>query len=144
MEGLTLTADPLVVLAQPLKSTYYTVKVINTDGCEAKVSQRVQVNEPHIWAPNVFSPRRRDAQNDYFLLFSSEGSVLSVKTLQVFDRWGTMIFQNNDLQPNVEKMGWDGSFRGEVVEPAVFVWYAEVLLADGQVVVLKGDVTVVD
>ena len=44
----------------------------------------------------------------------------------------------------VEKMGWDGSFRGRTVQPAVFVWYAEVLLANGELVLMKGDVTVVD
>ena len=144
MEGLTPTTDPLVVIAHPLKSTYYTVKVVNTDGCEAKVSLRTQVDEPHIWAPNVFSPRRRDGSNDFFLLFASDHSVEKIRTFQIFDRWGSMVFRNDDLLPNVEKMGWDGSFRGRTVQPAVFVWYAEVLLANGELVLMKGDVTVVD
>ncbi len=144
MEGLTLTADPLVVIAKPLRSTYYTVTVVNKEGCEAKISLRAQVDDPHLWAPNVFSPGRRDGDNDFFLLFASDNSVQIIKTLQVFDRWGTMVFRNDDLLPNVEKMGWDGSFRGQTVQPAVFAWYAEVLLANGELVLMKGDVTLVD
>jgi len=38
-------------------------------------------------------------------------------------------------------MGWDGKFRGEFMNPAVFVWYAEVRFNDGEVLLLKGDVT---
>ena len=30
------------------------------------------------------------------------------------------------------------------MNPAVFVWYAEVLLKDGQVILMKGDVTIVE
>lgn len=40
-------------------------------------------------------------------------------------------------------VGSDGSFRGQHLSPGVFGWYAEVLLQDGQVLLLKGDVTVV-
>lgn len=144
MEGLTPTADPLVMIAKPLRPLYYTVTVQNTDGCEAKISLRAQVDQPNLWAPNVFSPRRRDGNNDYFLIFASDNSVQNIKTLQIFDRWGNMVFRNDDLQPNIEKMGWDGSFRGTTMQPAVFAWYAEVLLVSGEQVVLKGDVTVVD
>jgi len=144
MEGLTPTADPLVMVARPARPLYYTVTVLNTDGCEAKVSLRAQVDQPNLWAPNVFSPRRKDGNNDYFLIFASDNSVQIIKTLQIFDRWGNMVFRNDDLQPNIEKMGWDGSFRGTTMQPAVFAWYAEVLLFSGEVVVLKGDVTVVD
>ena len=144
MEGLTLTDQPNVVIAQPLRFTQYQVQVINKDGCEDRALLTVRVDKPQLWAPNVFSPKRQDGQNDWFLLFASEGAVKIIRTLQVFDRWGTMVFQNNDLLPNVEKMGWDGRFRGTTMQPAVFVWYAEVVLENGEEIIMKGDVTIVD
>ena len=143
-EGLTRTAEQNVVIAQPFRSTQYQVRVVNKDGCDDRALLTVRVDRPSIWAPNVFSPKRRDGQNDWFLIFAGEGAVRNIRTLQIFDRWGTMVFRNDDLQPNVEKMGWDGSFRGVVLQPAVFAWYAEVVLSSGEEVILKGDVTIVD
>ena len=144
LEGLTPTTQPNVVLAHPYKTTEYLVRVINKDGCEDRAKVRVRVDEPHIWAPNVFSPNKRDGLNDYFLIFSADNTVERINTLQVFDRWGNQMFRNDDVQPNEERLGWDGSFRGKPMNPAVFVWYAEVLLKDGQVILMKGDVTIVE
>jgi hypothetical protein len=39
--------------------------------------------------------------------------------------------------------GWDGTFRGEDMNPAVFVYYLELDLANGERVIRKGDVTIV-
>jgi hypothetical protein len=44
----------------------------------------------------------------------------------------------NDLN-----FGWDGYFKGEAMDPAVFVWYAEVEFIDGSSQLLKGGVTLV-
>jgi hypothetical protein len=53
------------------------------------------------------------------------------------------MFENKDFSPNDPSNGWDGAYRGQIVDPAVFVWWAEVELVDGRVLLLKGDVTVV-
>ena len=66
-----------------------------------------------------------------------------IKKLQIFDRWGSLIFVNQDFRPNNLTAGWSGEYRGVPVNPAVFVWWAEVELVDGREVVVKGDVTVV-
>jgi len=144
MEGLTRTAEPNVVIAQPLRFTKYEVRVVNKQGCEDRALLTVRVDKPQIWAPNVFSPKRQNGRNDWFLIFAGENTVRSIRTFQIFDRWGTMVFRNDDLLPNIEKMGWDGRFRGAFVQPAVFVWYAEVVLSNGEEIVMKGDVTIVD
>jgi hypothetical protein len=67
--------------------------------------------------------------------------VLNIQTLQVFDRWGSKVFERSDFLPNLDNLGWDGMHRGTAENPAVFVWYAELELADGTVEVFKGDVT---
>jgi hypothetical protein len=46
------------------------------------------------------------------------------------------------MQLNDESVGWDGNFRGNPVNPAVFVWRAIVEFLDGAVEILSGDVTV--
>jgi gliding motility-associated-like protein len=143
-ESLTRTSKPNEVIAKPFKDTEYTVTIINVDGCEDVAKVIVRVKDPQIWAPNVFSPSNKDGKSDYFLIFAADQTINKIHSLQVYDRWGTMVFQRTDMLPNDEELGWDGSFRGKTVNPAVFVWWADVELADGTHIVLKGDVTVVD
>lgn len=54
-----------------------------------------------------------------------------------------LIFVNQDFRPNDTSAGWSGDYRGDPVNPGVFVWWAEVELVDGRLVLVKGDVTVV-
>ena len=39
--------------------------------------------------------------------------------------------------------GWDGNFKGEPVNPGVFVYYVKATRIDGTTVTLAGDVSVV-
>jgi hypothetical protein len=48
-----------------------------------------------------------------------------------------------DLPPNDTNYGWDGSFRGREMDPAVFVYVAEVEFIDGEVFEFIGDVAIV-
>jgi hypothetical protein len=96
----------------------------------------------NIYAPNVIRPDDPDGDNSTFLLFARDESVAIIRNLQIFDRWGSLLFANKDLKPNDPAAGWDGMDRGEPVNPGVFVWWAEVELIDGRKVQLHGDVTV--
>ncbi|MCC6460195.1 MAG: gliding motility-associated C-terminal domain-containing protein, partial [Saprospiraceae bacterium] len=144
LESLTTTTKPNVVIAQPFAPTLYTVTIVNKEGCTDKASILVRVEDPNIWAPNAISPNREDGQNDVFLIFAGEGTVRKINSLQIYDRWGNQVFFKTDVQPNDEKHGWNGRFRGEAMNPAVFVWWAEIELLSGQKILMKGDVTIVD
>jgi hypothetical protein len=54
-----------------------------------------------------------------------------------------MVFTDKDFQPNDPSHGWDGRHKGQLLVPAVFVYYAEIRLIDGRVLLYKGDVTLV-
>jgi hypothetical protein len=40
--------------------------------------------------------------------------------MQVFDRWGSLLFSKKNIAPNDEKYGWDGISRGKIVENGVY------------------------
>ncbi len=144
LEFLTPTNKPNVVVARPFTTTQFEVRVINLEGCEDRATVIVRVDDPHIWAPNAISPNREDGKNDVFLIFAAPNTVNKINSLQIYDRWGNQVFRKENIQPNDEKYGWNGRFRGQPMNPAVFVWWAEVELASGQKIVMKGDVTIVD
>ena len=143
-QGLTFTQDPLVVWAEPFNFMQYTVTVVNMEGCTDRAVVTVRVDNPNIWAPNVISSGNQDGLNDHFLLFSTPGSVQEIVALGVYDRWGSMLYFNEHFQPNEENLGWNGSFRGQFMNPGVYVWWAEVELINGEKIILKGDVTIVN
>ncbi|MCC7506020.1 MAG: gliding motility-associated C-terminal domain-containing protein, partial [Saprospiraceae bacterium] len=138
MESLTLTNNPTKVIARPFRDTRYTVTIINVDGCVDVAEIIVRVSEPNIWAPNAISPNSDDGVNDEFLIWAQQNTVEIIRSLQIYDRWGNQVFQTKDIQPNDPKLGWDGTFRGQVMNPAVFVWWAEVVLIDGRSILMKG------
>ncbi|MCB0643289.1 MAG: gliding motility-associated C-terminal domain-containing protein, partial [Phaeodactylibacter sp.] len=81
--------------------------------------------------PNAFSPNF-DGVNDYFML-QDEGDVVDVRYLRVYSRWGERVFERSGFLPNTIEDAWDGTFRGERMNPGVYTWLAEILFRDGTV-----------
>jgi len=64
--------------------------------------------------------------------------------LQIYSRWGELLYETHDLVMNEELKGWDGRHRGQKMNPGVFVWLAKISFIDGERVVYSGDVTIVE
>jgi gliding motility-associated-like protein len=130
----------LTPTANPIFTTEYNLLVSTADGCTIEertiliVDRRIAV-----YVPNAFSPNG-DGRNDEFLIFAKTSNIRQVKSFQIFDRWGELIFSEQDFQPNDPGISWDGTFNGEPLSNAVFTWIAEIELSDGQVELLTGDV----
>jgi gliding motility-associated-like protein len=98
--------------------------IADTAGCSALDSMRLTVIVPRIiFIPNIFSPNG-DNVNDHFTI-SGRFNLINIAKLQIYDRWGNQVFEKVDLTPGDEEQGWDGKFRGEVMQPGVYVFVAE-------------------
>ena len=133
----------LTQVVTPFVSTVYSVQVEALNGCSGADKVTVIVDRRRqIYVPNVFSPND-DGANDLFSIFAKPGTVRKILSLQIFDRWGNAIFLQEDFLPNSAISGWDGRYKGEAMNPAVFVWVAEIEFADGEREIFKGDITIV-
>jgi gliding motility-associated-like protein len=103
-------------------------------GCQDCVMFEVTIEGGKVFMPNVFSPNG-DNINDGFGPNFSGGD--QDYRLSIYSRWGELIY---DCQG--EGCTWDGSYEGEVLDPAVFIYVME-YEEDGNPVVLKGSVTLV-
>ena len=127
--------------AKPTVSTEYLLTVKDVNDCSAQARVQVRVNrQRNIYAPNVFSPND-DGENERFIIYGK--GVKEISTLQIFDRWGNLLWRADGLTAGDENAGWDGTFRGEPMNPAVFVWWAEIEFIDGLKEIYFGDVTIV-
>lgn len=126
----------------PLNTGSYTLVVTSEDDCVDTDSITITVNKfRKFFAPTGFSPDQ-DGFNDYFTLYGSS-EVAMIQKLTLFNRWGAVIFEGNELNSGIDTEGWDGTFNGKKVNPGVYAWIADILFIDGELISYSGDVTVV-
>jgi gliding motility-associated-like protein len=125
-------------LVRPFKNTSLELLVIAENGCRTSdfVLITVLQNLP-VYVPTVFSPNG-DNVNDKLTLFATK-QIKKVLILRVYDRWGNQLFEQRDFQPNDPNQGWDGTYRGKMMNPGAYVYYAEIELPDGNREMIKGE-----
>jgi gliding motility-associated-like protein len=90
--------------------------VIVTDNCGTGRDEiLIRETACDILFPSAFTPNN-DGRNDLFKVLGH--AELSEFTLAVYDRWGQKVFSTSD-----SKIGWDGSFKGRLLDTGVYVWY---------------------
>ena len=133
--------DPLALTqtVKPQKNSLYGITVINENGCTASDQVLIKVNTAkELFFPTAFSPDG-DEKNDRFTI-SAGNNVRLINRLQIFSRWGTLVYSQESFQPNDATIGWDGTYNGQLLNPAVFVFIAEVEFIDGTVQMFQGDI----
>ncbi|HRJ17048.1 MAG TPA: gliding motility-associated C-terminal domain-containing protein, partial [Saprospiraceae bacterium] len=66
--------------------------------------------------------------------------VKKVLVFRVFDRWGALMYQATDFPPNDEDYGWNGMFRGQLLQPGIYTYMTQVESVSGMVHTFSGDV----
>ena len=124
----------------PLETTLYEFYAIDTFGCVGIDQMLVSVRKDRkVYIPNAFSPNG-DGNNDIFYIQSGI-ELERVKTFKIFNRWGEIVYELSDFYANDPNNGWDGMFKGEELNQAVFVFWVELEFKDGWTEIVKGDVT---
>ncbi|MBK8558348.1 MAG: gliding motility-associated C-terminal domain-containing protein [Lewinellaceae bacterium] len=126
---------------RPLQNIIYTLTVNDDLGCSWSDSIEVTLlKASRVFVPNIFRP---GGVHGVFMIYAQEGTVQTIRNLEVFDRWGSMVFSNQNFSAGDESAGWDGRYRGHVEVPGVFVWWAELEYYDGTTEKIFGEVTLV-
>ena len=126
----------------PLFDGRYFLEITSEDGCTGSDSVFITVNKfRKIFAPNVFSPNA-DGINDFFTLFAGR-EVETINRMQIFNRWGAVVFDKNNFSASEPNVGWDGFFKNEKMQAGVFTWVAEVEFIDGVVEQVTGDFVII-
>jgi len=123
-------------------TTSYTVVVTTEHGCKASdtVTIFIHCDDSQVFMPNSFTPNG-DGQNDVF--YPRGAGVSIVHTFRIYNRWGELLFERNNINLNDASNGWDGSFNGSSPRPDVYVWMLDAVCTNGQPINIKGDVTII-
>jgi len=133
--GLSCSVCPSPVATPTVTTTYY-VTVTNANGCTSidSITVTVEVLDGELFVPNMFSPNE-DGLNDLLFVF---GNNIVQLDFAVYNRWGQKVFESNAMQN-----GWDGTFNGKKLDPAVFVYYVRAVYDTGRIETKSGNVTLV-
>jgi gliding motility-associated-like protein len=67
----------------------------------------------NVFVPNAFTPNQDPLNNEFKPVLRG---VVSYK-MQIFDRWGELIFQTTD-----QNAGWDGTYKGKPAKQDSYVY----------------------
>lgn len=93
---------------------YVTLFIENTFGCKDTTQQKVRIEPAFaLWIPNAFTPDS-DNKNDYFFV---KGYGIDEIEILIFDRWGELIFEGNQIDSK-----WDGKYKNGEIKQDVYVY----------------------
>ena len=108
------------------------LQVVSEKGCEDEMMKNINIfPEYALYAPNAFTPNG-DGNNDVFLAVG--GGVTSFE-MQVFDRWGGLVFESSDIE-----YGWDGlDISSNKVETGTYIYHIALYDYNGKLWIYNGE-----
>ena len=127
-------AEPTITPTSP-GSKKYVVKIDDGLGvCVARDSIVLQVIDPdsldcrQVFVPKAFTPNGIGPEANETFGIANPYAVGTLLSFEVYDRLGGQVFRTTDPQQR-----WDGSFRGQPVNPGVMLWRAVYLCKDQEI-----------
>jgi len=132
--------DCLEFYFSPTESVSFELVIQDENGCIGSDLINIYVDGlPEVYVPNIFSPNG-DSFNDEIIIHAGVG-VSKILDWRIIDRWGNLLHHAQNFNPGDFDFAWDGNFRGEPVNPDVFVFIAEIEYVSGETKLIKGSIT---
>ncbi|MCB9360543.1 MAG: choice-of-anchor L domain-containing protein [Flavobacteriales bacterium] len=106
--------------------------VTDFEGCTDIVVDTIRP-DIYVYYPNTFTPNS-DGKNDVFLV---KGMGVEEFELIIYNRWGEKIFHTDNME-----IGWDGTYKGELVPVGTYVLALKTKNYDGKVTNQRGVINV--
>lgn len=123
------------------------LKVWSEEGCvDSMVVAEAVGRDPYfIRFPDAFMPNPNGPSGGYYTsglnineVFHPEFYGVMEYNLSIYNRFGALIFESNDVQ-----QGWDGYINGTLAKPDVYIWKAHGRFENGKPFMLYGNLTLV-
>ena len=115
--------SPIIFFSKNNSSVVYSISLTVTDtfsGCSITTDHTLELEKNIIfYVPNSFTPDN-DSYNNIFQPIFTEGFDPYDFKLNIYNRWGEIIFTSNDSE-----IGWNGTYNGKPVQLGVYIWSIE-------------------
>lgn len=105
--------------------------VTDANNCDETICELLDVGLFTLYIPNAMAPWSFGEGT----LFLPKGQGLESYHLQIFDRWGNLLWETTALDPETASPveGWDGKVDGEYVPIGSYVWRIDAKFANGKI-----------
>ncbi len=144
LSGLdTSYTDDSVYNAIDTAYCYRVIAIENGSNPDSSISNMTCAVLPtKFFVPNAFSPNGDDLNDVWKVSSVSVYNVIGDKlrqfSMKVYNRWGTLVFESDDIQK-----GWDGTFEGQKVEAGVYVYIISATGMNAKNFNLSGNLTLI-
>ncbi len=120
----------------------YSVTLIDVNGCEETTEFTLDVvREELIFVPNILF--KGDPIEGRFYPQTMDDDI-TIITLEIYDRYGTLVYKNSDFDTNDPISGWDGTIDGTFVQNGVYVYFLRIQIPGTANIEKHGDITVIN
>ena len=133
------TNGEIIDATNGLPAGRYTLIVEDEIGCSTSASILTIQKHCTVYVPNMFDPSSTGVDGTFGLGVPA-GSNFTIASFQIYDRWGNLLYNQENIDPLTFKDWWDGSYKGKQVAQGVYVYYIQL---DGESTKLTGTITVV-
>ena len=123
-------SDPVVLFD---KEGHFEIQLITWNGqnCADTITMPYDLMYKGLFVPNAFNPDNLDAE---VAVFKPKGTNLKTYTVEVFDRWGNLLWSSSKLDARGTPVeSWDGKLHGEILKQDVYLWKISARFKDGEV-----------
>jgi gliding motility-associated-like protein len=127
-----------IPILTPKTEQLYTVAITNRAGCITTDSILVRIfDEQDVFVAGAFTPNR-DGKNDKIYPILVGVDVFNY--LKIFNRWGTLVYQSNSIDP---AQGWDGTYKGNDQPADTYTWVIDAVGQNGKPIRKSGSVVLI-
>jgi gliding motility-associated-like protein len=120
----------------PLGDVTYTLELTGQGGCMVTDDIFIKLLlAPEV--PNAFSPNG-DGINDFITVFADAEQIKEVKSFEIYNRYGEMVFKRDNFQPNDEYLGWNGTKSEVKLSNDTYLYSIVLVLKNGGELVKQG------
>ena len=125
---------------EPVGSGEISLKVLDSRGCITEEELFIEVVKlpQEIYAPNIFSPSNA-GENSTFTIYANT-NVKAIQKLAIYNRWGNLVFENENFDVNDSSQGWNGYLNSSIADQGVYRYIADVLFSNGSEKIFTGEV----
>ncbi len=121
----------------PKEDARVTVYLTHISGCIYESSFLIKTLKATetILVPNIFSPNG-DGSNDTWEISPSPN--ILIKSCSIYNRWGNLVYSSYS-----GKVKWNGTFNGQLCNPAVYVFLINYIDENGENKTMTGDISLI-
>ena len=93
-----------------------------------------------MYIPTIFG-LNSDSDDQVFRPGVPAASDFLITTFQIYDRWGNLVYNKENIDPLTFTDWWDGTLNGHDVEQGVYVYVIE--LGGESAEIIRGTITVI-